>query len=189
MKQFFWSTKLALIALSFAGCSRTSEPSTRSTASIQNAAPESFRRKSFGELQLEQLLSDRPEMQNTLPEDHAVYRWLVSSFEKERIGSRIYWFADQPRTGEKAEHGPPYEGYPAFIRITAGSESSPIDKWTMLVFEMFNIENTESFKLLVDLARKQKLDGDGYARQCVALEFKAAQKTRRFFLECNYSAS
>lgn len=181
---YFRMLPLALLAIYIAGCSRTSETPFRNATSTQSTSANiEGEEKSFGERQLEQLLSDRPEMQNTLPQDHAVYHWVVSSFEKERIGSRIYWFADPPSTGEQAEHGPPYEGYPGFIRISAGSESSPLDKWTMLVFEMFNIENTENFALLLNLAREGKIDGDTYARQCVELEFKAAQKTRRFLLE------
>lgn len=184
MNQYLRGIALSLLASCIAGCYPNSDNLIQHVANNQQVSDEATRwRRSFGERQLEQLLSDRPEMRGILPEDHAVYRWLVDSFEKERIGERIYWIADEPSTGEKAEHASRYSGYPAYIVITADLKASPIDKWTMLVFEMFNIENTESFRLLSNLGLAGKIDGDTYARKCVELEFNAACKTRIFFRE------
>jgi hypothetical protein len=175
---------LTLLALFTSGCNSTTESGLELSESNQTRSLDHVvEERSFGERQLEQLMSDRPDMQGVLAPDHAVYRWLVSSFEKERTGSRIYWVADQPSTGERAEHAPSYRGYPAYICITAGLDTSPRDKWTMLVFEMFNIENSESMRLLNDLGHAGKIDSDTFARKCVELEFKAAEKARKFLRE------
>lgn len=184
INHFLLGTLLTLLTLGGLACNRTAgDGSELSGGNYEASSAPVVGGQSFGERQLEQFVSDRPEMQGTLPKDHAVYRWLVRSFEKERVGSRIYWVADQTSTGEKAEHAPAYRGYPAYICITAGLDTSPIDKWTMLVFEMFNIENTEIMRLLTESGLAGKIDGDTFARKCVALEFKAAEKARNFFRE------
>lgn len=180
----FFLTLLALVALFVAGCNSATENGIELSEGNQAVSLDQVvEERSFGERQLEQLMSDRPDMQGVVPPDHAVYRWLVKSFEKERTGSRIYWVADQPSTGERAEHAPSYRGHPAYICITAGLDASPRDKWTMLVFEMFNIENAESMRLLNELGLAGTIDGDTFARKCVELEFKAAEKARKFFRE------
>ena len=159
----------------------TQDPRIEADSASQMPSDSAIGAKTFGERQLEQMLADRPEMQNLLPEDHPVYRWLVASFEGDRTGSRIYWVADQPQSGRAAEHAAAYYSYPAYIVIEADTRKTPLDKWTMLVFEMFNIENTKSFNELLNLALEGKLDGESYARKCVQLEFNAASKLRDFF--------
>lgn len=184
MNQFLLWTALILLSFSATGCSSKTEGGLDlSEVKLKVSSNEIVEEKSFGERQLEQLMSDRPDMQGVVPTDHVLYRWVVRSFEKERTGSRIYWVADQPSSGEKAEHAPSYFGYPAYICITNGLDASPIDKWTMLVFEMFNIENAESIRLLTELGLAGEIDGDTYARKCVEQEFKAAVKTRNLFRE------
>lgn len=175
----FW-----LLTLCFLGCKRTNQEGPELSQVSQRSSSDPLgHENSFGERQLEQLMSDRPEMQGILPKDHAVYRWLVGSFEKDRTGSRIYWVADPTQSGEPAEHAPAHNGYPAYICINAGEDTRPLDKWSMLVFEMFNIENTESIRLLSELGIAGKIDGDTFARKCVELEFQAALKTKTFLQE------
>jgi hypothetical protein len=182
MKTQLWLVACVVMLGALAGCEPGgSDDGSQADSGVRESSESSGVSRTFGERQLEQMLADRPEMQNLLPEDHPVYRWLVASFEGDRTGSRIYWLADEPRSGKAAEHAAAYYGYPAYIVIEAAARKTPLDKWTMLVFEMFNIENTKSFKELLNLALEGKLDGESYARKCVQLEFDAAAKLRDFF--------
>lgn len=73
--------------------------------------------------------------------------------------------------------------YPPFIAISGGTETTAIDKWASVVYEMFNLENGSDFTELSEAAVKGFLDADQYAAECVVLEFEATKKTRDFFLE------
>jgi hypothetical protein len=158
MNQFLLWTVVIQLSLCAAGCSSTTEGGLDlSEVNSQVSSSEVVEEKSFGERQLEQLMSDRPDMQGVVPTDHAVYRWVVRSFEKERTGGRIYWVAAQPSSGEKAEHAPSYFGYPAYICITAGLDASPLDKWTMLVFEMFISRTRKAYDYLRNWGSQEEL--------------------------------
>ena len=137
----------------------------------------------FGRRQLNQVLDDRPDMQGVISEDDELLDWIVSAFDGERTGFRIYWNADSPVESFGASHTPPYEGYPATVCITGGSEETPVDKWAGLVFELHNLENSEDFAEIHLKACSGELDEDTYVREHVKLEFKAIEKTAEFFKE------
>lgn len=120
-------------------------------------------------------------MRDVIPESHAVFQWVVAAFNGERIGQRVYWNASSPQSGRPAEHGPAYSTYPPYIAISGGTETTSIDKWAAVVFEMYNLENSEEFKAISRLAIEDELDGDAFAEACVELEFAALIKTQEFF--------
>lgn len=135
--------------------------------------------KTFGQRQLEQMLADRPDMQDAVPPIHPVQQWLIDGFDGKRLGRRVYWVADSPTSGRPAESkGPDEDGF-YFIRLSGGTELSAIDKWASVVFEMANLE--EDWHALKMEALHGKLDADGYARKCVALENSAFNKTAQIF--------
>lgn len=159
------------------GCSRnTSQPQASSTQASTHP-------RSFGDRQIEQMLDDRPDMQNTLTPSHPIYRFISEAFNGDRTGSRIYWNANQPSSGSDAEHSPSFLGYPPQIKISDGPETTPMDKWAGVIFEIFNLENTLESERLAQLAIQRELDRDRYAQQCVRLEFVALERTRSFFRE------
>jgi hypothetical protein len=127
------------------------------------------------------MLLDRPDMQNAIPVSHNVYGWIVAGFNGDRLGQRIYWNAATPQTGRPAEHGQPYGAYPAYIAVSGGTETTAIDKWASVVYEMFNLENNEEFERIYELAVDEKIDAEEFADKCVKLEFVAIDKTRDFF--------
>lgn len=180
-------TRFLFLITLMAGCNRdvreavpVSQPRERSvTASDAGRAIE----RSFGERQLDQMLQDRPDMQGIMPESHPVFRWLVDSFNGDRIGQRVYWNAVSPQSGRPAEHAPAYAHYPPFIAISGGTETTPIDKWASVVFEMHNLENSSEFEATSRSAVEGKLDADAFAEKCVELEFNALEKTMVFFRE------
>jgi hypothetical protein len=135
--------------------------------------------KTFGQRQLEQMLNDRPDMQDAVPPSHPVRQWLIDGFDGKRLGRRVYWVADSPTSGQSADSKGPDEDGLHFIRLSGGTELSAIDKWASAVFEMANRE--EDWHAVELEALHGKLDADGYARKCVALENSAFNKTAQFF--------
>lgn len=137
-------------------------------------------RPTFGHRQLEQLLDDRPDMRGMLPTDHSIYKWAVEGFNGERFGERIYWLNAPPRDGHTSEFSPPYMGIPAFLRIAKGSELTPVDKWTLLIFELHNVDQSKEFEILTERAAQGLINGEEYATGCVQVEFNASKKTKEF---------
>jgi hypothetical protein len=121
-------------------------------------------------------------MVGILRTDHPIVLWIIDSMNGERIGQRIYWNAESPKSSF-AEHAIPFEIYPPHICISSGSEVSPIDKWAGLVYELFNLENAKKFPELYDKAMEGELDRDEYGRECAKLEYLALQKAKAFFQE------
>lgn len=125
------------------------------------------------------MLDDRPDMTHAVSQSHPVRQWLIDGFDGRRAGRRVYWVADTPTSGQPADSKGPDEDELHFIRVSGGTETSAIDKWASVVFEMANRE--EDWRTPYMEALNGKLDANGYARRCVALEYSALKKTVAFF--------
>lgn len=165
---------VTLVVIASIGCAR--RPAESTTGGQLNACAV----MSFGQRQLDQMLDDRPDMKEVVPPSHPVRQWLVDGFDGKRVGKRVYWSADSPTGGRTAEHVQADENRPALIHLSGGRELTPIDKWASVVYEMLNLEG--DWETLRSEALDGKLDADGYAERCMALEFDALQKTQQFFL-------
>ncbi len=152
------------------------------TASPPSAPPQ-LTQLTFGHRQVNQLLSDRPNMRGILDKEHPVRKWIVAGFNGERVGHRVYWNADSPKSGRGAEHAPRYHHYPAQLYITGGTEETSLEKWAGVVYEFFNLEHSEQFEKLRDQALAGKISSEDFALQCVKVEFSALKKTEEFFRE------
>lgn len=137
--------------------------------------------KTFGHRQLDQMIADRPDMAGVLDEDTPLYEWIVDSLNGQRTGHRIYWNADSPKSGQGSEHAGRHYHYPAQIYVSGGTEMTPIDKWAGLIYEIFNLENSNAFEALDQQAYSGVIDGDTYALDYVELEFVALKSTQEFF--------
>ncbi|MCC9645105.1 hypothetical protein LOC71_22735 [Rhodopirellula sp. JC740] len=135
----------------------------------------------FGRRQVKQMLADRPDMKSVIDLDHPIYQWVVAGFEGSLLGQRIYWNANSPTTGRPAEHAAAYGHYPPFISISGGSETTPVDKWAAVVFELCNLKNDDKFAQLAKEAAAGKLSADEYATECVMLEYDAQLLTQKVF--------
>ncbi len=132
----------------------------------------------FGRRQVEQMLADRPDMKGVIGEEHPIYQWVVDGFQGKYFGQRVYWNANSPTSGRSAEHAQPYGDYPPFISISGGTETTAIDKWCSVVFELENLQNHEKFSALFEEGLAGKISGNEYATGCVMLEYEAALRTR-----------
>lgn len=135
----------------------------------------------FGGRQVKQMLDDRPDMKDVIKRDHPIYKWGVDGFQGKYLGQRVYWNANSPRSGRAAEHAVPYGTYPPYISISGGTETTPIDKWGAVVFELCNLCHYEAFTQLAIDASAGRLTADDYAKQCVMLEYNAQLRTHRLF--------
>lgn len=135
----------------------------------------------FGRRQVQQMLADRPDMKGVIDRTDPVHKWVVDGFQGKLIGQRVYWNANSPRTGRAAEHATPYGNYPPYISISGGTDTTPVDKWAAVVFELHNLRNFEEFAKLATDASAGKLTADEYATQCVMLEYDAQLRTHKFF--------
>jgi hypothetical protein len=135
----------------------------------------------FGRRQVEQMLADRPDMKEVIGPEHPIYRWVVEGFQGKLIGQRVYWNANSPRAGRAAEHAVPYGTYPPYISISGGTETTAVDKWGAVVFELSNLQNHEGFTQLTVEGVAGQLSADEYATKCVMLEYAAQLRTHKVF--------
>ena len=165
-----WSRVLLLLA------SWITLPSCAEKSADQHPGPT----LTFGQRQVDQMIADRPDMANVLPPDDPILLWVVAGFNGERTGLRVYWNAMSTKSGQPAEHWPAYFSYPPQICVSGGSETTPIDRWTGLIYEFFNMENDPSFEVLGNRAQAGEIDGDAYATGCAKLEFAALKRLEKF---------
>ncbi len=161
-------TIFALIVAAVTGCSRRSADRASSVT------------RAFGQRQFEQMLEDRPDMKEAIPSSHPVVAWVIDGFDGKRLGQRVHWSGYSPQSGRPAEHGRRYGSYPPYVSLSGGTETTALDKWALVVYEMFNLENN-GFESLNSEALAGSLDADSYAEKCLELEFAAAQRTHEFF--------
>lgn len=137
----------------------------------------------FGRRQVEQMLDDRPDMRGVLPESHPLFTWVVTGFNGDRFGRRVYWLADSPRGGYPSMFIPPYGEIPPFIQLSAGAELTPVDRWASVIFELHNLQGFEQSDKLVEQAMRGELTGQQYAMECVRLEYEAGLRAKEQFLK------
>jgi hypothetical protein len=90
-----------------------------------------------------------------------------------------------------AEHSPPFDHQPGKIRITdfpfdgpKGDKATAFDiLWSGAAFELHNIENSRAFYKLDRQAKSHELTEEQFVRSCFGLEFRAVQRTRRWYVE------
>lgn len=136
---------------------------------------------SFGQRQLAQVLTDRPNMTGVLPDDDVICRWVIRRFNSGPNGERVRWDRQEPMSGRPAENLPAQNHDNALVRITSSADVSGRDKWFMLVFELHNIPHPEAAGEMSRLVREQRIGRLEFALGCVEHEYRAMRKTTRFF--------
>ena len=140
---------------------------------------------SYGTRQIDQMLADRPDMKNVFPDDHPIAKWVATKFEKGDRGQRVMWDYSHPTTGSPAEHLPRAGAYSAAIRISNLHETTGLDKWGMLVFEFYNMENGLDRINLENSLLKNEIKIDEFANECIKTEYDAMLRTSGFLEENN----
>jgi hypothetical protein len=138
---------------------------------------------SFGNRQLEQFMCDRPDTRKVVEREPVLRQMLIWCFAGEFTHNRVYWDSREPTGGSPAEHLPSLAGYPALIEVTNSCDTSAIDKCTMLLFELCNVESDKEYQRLLGSTIGHRKSRDDFAMSCVRLEFVAGKRTQRFFKE------
>lgn len=133
-----------------------------------------------GRVQLEKILSDRPEMSGIFPEDDVVVRWVIRRVKLGRTGHGVVWDDAEPSNG-LAEHVPSYAGEPALVRVTGREDVSGRDKWYMLVFELFNEFHPAEIEAFEKLAASGTVDRVQFASAVLNHEYQRILVANRFF--------
>ena len=133
--------------------------------------------KSNGEIQLERLLADRPDMRGIFPKDDVVLRWVNRSFEFGRSGEPVVWGDGEPVNG-MAEHTPTRK---ALVRVTNRDDISGRDKWYLLVFELFNLVPAGNVLDLEVRAESGELSRVEFANLILQHEYRQMKASNRFF--------
>lgn len=134
-----------------------------------------------GQVQLEVILKDRPQVAAILLEREAIRAWLV-----EELGGddpRPLWDPSEPVTGRAAEHEYPSAGGAApagtaVIRIS--SQPSGWDQLAGLVFELHNLQRSSAFREIHRAAVNGAIDRTEYIRRSLQQEFAALHATKLF---------
>lgn len=136
--------------------------------------------KPNGRKLLEEIFSDRPELQGIFPDDDVVVRWVVRRLETGRSGDGIRWDDTEPING-LADHAYAYAGKPAVVRVTGRSDVSGRDKWYMLVFELFNEFHPTEVEAFEKLAASGKVNRVQFAKSVLDHEYQRMRIANKFF--------
>ena len=135
---------------------------------------------SFGQRQLEQILSDRPGMRAALAPEHPIYQWAAGQLSNGDKGRRILWDNTEPFSGQPSEFSAYYRGYPATVRLSQSTRLSGFDAWSALIYELHNVQNSEAFTGLYEKAVSHMIARADYVNGCVKLEYESLRKTKAF---------
>ena len=152
------------------------------STTVQDSTPKKL---SYGIRQIDQILDDRPEMQNAIDPSHPLMKWIAERFEAGDRGQRIVWDHREPLSGQPAEHVGAYDSYFPQIRVTASDDYTGRDKWVFVIFELMNIEGDSKQDLLLDDLVHGRLNSEQYGLRCTEVEHQAMVKTIHLLLDLN----
>jgi hypothetical protein len=133
----------------------------------------------FGKRQVEQVISDRPEMGEIFKKVPEVRKIAELRFTGEANGSRVYWDNREPVGERPAEHMTSTPRYPSVIRVS--SKPKPIDACVMLLFELNNYMFDREYNKLRNSSPNQRTSREAFAESCVRCEFAAVLETKAIF--------
>ncbi len=145
-----------------------------------------------GQTQVKRMLRDRLAMVAYVEQSDDLWKWAAWKFGK-KIGERsILWDRTPPdRRSFSAEHAPPYRDHDGKIRIRDIMPAQVFDNqavafeklWRSAIFELHNIDNASDFIELDKNAAHGTISEEEYVRSMFALEVRAMQRTRKWYVE------
>jgi len=155
-----------------------------------------------GEAQVRAMLQDRVNMNAFLNQngkwvyvspDTVIWKWAARRFAGEKLGVRIYWCSDPPMGRFLADHAKPRDGIVADVRLRStypdeevwdelrGSDIPFEELWSLVVFELLNIESAPESTELYNSVFNGSLGKDAYVMGCAKLEHGASLKLKKFY--------
>jgi hypothetical protein len=143
-----------------------------------------------GEKQVRQMLADRPVMAQHVKPGEALWQWAVRKFAGEDLDDTIDWDPTPPRESS-ADHSVPGTWRRGSIRVSkyaaydeqAGPAACFDALWSRAIFELHNITHRDEFTKVWNLALEGALTEDAFVARTCAIEHKALQETRAFYVQ------
>jgi len=146
--------------------------------------------RQHGERQLRQMLQDRPAMREHGEEAKALYEWAVSRFAGGDFGQRIVWDASPPPPFATCANHRRSKETPSCIRVAercsdekgTSRKRSFEELWHDVVFELYNITNSDDFQRYTKEASEGRLSRESFVAAVMQSESYAAERTRAFYV-------
>jgi hypothetical protein len=132
----------------------------------------------FGRRQVEQVISDRPEIGEIFKKVPEIRKIAELKFAGEGNGSRVYWDNREP-VGESAAHTTSTPDHPSVVRVS--SKSNATEAFASLLFELNNFMIDREYDKLRISSPNQRTTREAFAESCVRSEFEAVLKTKALF--------
>lgn len=145
-------------------------------------------RLSFGQKQLEMLLTDRPEMKPFVKTGDSLWNWTVNQFAGEGSKNGIRWAGDfpanSPSTVDSAitisEQGPNTLRLRKSSRFGVPADGEML--WSRTVYELFNARGANAnFHTLNEKAKNGLITREEYIRQIALFEYETWRQTIDFY--------
>jgi hypothetical protein len=130
----------------------------------------------FGKRQVEQVISDRPEMGDFFTKVPELRKIAELKFAGEGNASRVYWDNREPVGECPAEYMVSTPDYPSVVRVS--SKSNATEAFTSLLFELNNFMIDREYDKLRISSPNQHTNREEFAESCVRSEFEAILKTK-----------
>lgn len=139
-----------------------------------------------GKKQLQQLLLDRPSMQQLVSLKDPIAEWVILQLAGANTKTLIYWQDSASRnfpipSGVNAVHAYPTNKTEARVWVRPSSNAE--QQWAGLIYELHNIQNGPAFEQIEQDALHFKCTKEEYIMRYARLEYQAAQATAQFYKE------
>ncbi len=142
---------------------------------------------SFGELQVDAMLRDRPEMSTYISRGDRLSDWTARQFAGKDFPVRIFWHNNLPRD---MPSGPiaacqPLDARTAWIYVRSldsqGKKIGGDELWSAVVFELYNARNSPLVVQLYKETERGKVSKAQYIERITRMEFEAIRATNEFY--------
>ncbi|MBI3617040.1 MAG: hypothetical protein HY210_02340 [Candidatus Omnitrophica bacterium] len=134
-----------------------------------------------GELQIKNMLKDRPVMAKHITKNDIIWKWVVRKFAGEDLEDTIDWNNAAPYYGAQADHIYPCSSERGFVRIA--KKLSFEFSWARAIFELHNMAFCCGFKKLIYRAYKGKKKKKEFIKGLATCPDEWYVGTPRFFRE------
>jgi hypothetical protein len=142
-----------------------------------------------GERRVRAMLADRPAMAQHVSPGSPVWQWAARKFAGEDLAGPVDWDPSPPRDSG-ADHTSPTPERCGSIRVRKfaakldeqGAPATFDECWRRAVFELHNLAGAADFQRAAAAAAAGKLTEEEYVCQICQAEYRAAQRTRAFYI-------
>jgi hypothetical protein len=138
----------------------------------------------YGQVQVQRMLTDRPEMARYIRKGDAIWNWCSRQYAGECTGSKYFWSPnEEDNDGLIGWHSVPYLGRPGSVTVGQKYNMSRDGEklWSVAIFELFNLRNDATFLAWDRHASFSKINQHERVKQCVWLEYETTKQLTQFY--------